>query len=253
MLVAERYKKILELVNQRGSIRVAELSRLCNVTEETIRRDLDRLENEGKLRRSHGGAVRIEEDTQELPFAEREITNAEQKRQIAREAVKYIQPGDRILLDASSTAWYTASILPNIELTVVTNSIKVALELAGKERVQVISIGGALHRKSMSYVGPLAERSLDNYRVDKTFFSCRGVHLEWGLSDSNEQHASLKAKMMQVADRVVLLADSSKFGTQAFAQLGTLDQVHAVITDGGIDAGFLEKLREKVPEVVLVD
>lgn len=253
MLVAERYQKIVDLVNQRGSIRVTELSQLCNVTEETIRRDLDRLESEGKLRRSHGGAVRIGEDPQELPFAEREITNAEEKRKIAREAVKYIRPGDRILLDASSTAWYTASILPDIQLIVVTNSIKVAMELAGKERIEVISVGGRLHSKSLSYVGPLAERSLESYHVDKAFVSCKAVHFERGMSDSFEPHAALKAKMMQIAAQVVLLVDSSKFGMQAFAQLGSLERVHTVITDSGIRPDHLEELRKRVQEVVLVD
>ncbi len=139
MLVAERYDKIVSLVNERGSIRVSELSELCGVTEETIRRDLDRLEQQGKLRRSHGGAVSVKETQAETPYFEREVMHQEEKKRIAKAAVARIEPHDRIALDASSTAWYMASILPDVPLTVLTNSIKVALELSSKEKIEVIS------------------------------------------------------------------------------------------------------------------
>lgn len=232
MLVAERHEKIVQLVNERGSIRVSELSDLLKVTEETIRRDLDRLEEAGRLRRSHGGAVSIRELSQpEIPFTEREITNAEEKKRIAEEAVKLIQPRDRILLDASTTAWYMARILPDVPLTVLTNSVKVAAELGGKERIDVLSTGGLLAHRSLSYVGPLAERSLEGYHVDKAFLSCKGVHPERGLSESSELQARVKQKMVGMADQVILLADASKFGVQAFAHFADLDQVDLIITD----------------------
>jgi DeoR/GlpR family transcriptional regulator of sugar metabolism len=231
MLVAERNEMIVRLVNERGSIRVTELSELCGVTEETIRRDLDRLEQAGRLRRSHGGAVSVKEQQAEIPYFEREITRAEEKKRIAQEAVRRIRPNERIILDASSTAWYMASSLPDIPLTVLTNSIKVATELSGKEKIQVISTGGILAARSLSYVGPLAERSLDAYHVDKLFLSCKGVHLERGISESNELQARVKQKMIGIADRVVLLADSSKFGTQSFTYVAGLDEIDEIITD----------------------
>jgi DeoR family L-fucose operon activator len=172
MLVAERYEKIVSLVKERGSIRVTELSELCQVTEETIRRDLDRLEISGRLRRSHGGAVSVKETQHpEIPYAEREITYAEEKKRIALEAIKRIGPKERIVLDASSTAWYMAQTVPDLPLTVLTNSIKVATELSSKEKIEVISTGGILAQRSLSFVGPLAERSLDAYHVDKVFLS----------------------------------------------------------------------------------
>lgn len=234
MLVAERYEYIVSLVNERGSIRVTELSELCQVTEETIRRDLDRLEAAGRLRRSHGGAVSVKDMPMlqaEIPYAEREIANAEEKRRIAEEAVRRIQPKDRILLDASSTAWYMARSLPDMPLTVLTNSIKVATELAGKEKIEVISTGGQLARRSLSYVGPLAERSLEAYHVDKLFFSCKGVHLVRGISESSELQARIKQTMIGIADEVLLLADASKFGVQAFTHVADLADVHSIITD----------------------
>jgi DeoR/GlpR family transcriptional regulator of sugar metabolism len=252
MLVAERYEKIVQLVNERGSIRVSELSELCAVTEETIRRDLDRLEQAGRLRRSHGGAVSVKDEQPEIPYFEREIIRAEEKRRIAEEAVKLISPHERILLDASSTAWYMAAKLPDIPLTVLTNSIKVAMELAGKEKIEVISTGGILASRSLSYVGPLAERSLDAYYVDKLFLSCKGVHLERGISESNELQATLKQHMIRIAGQVVLLADSSKFGVQAFTHVAALSEVNAIITDRRIDRDVLAQLTERGLQVTTV-
>ncbi|MNZ66432.1 HTH-type transcriptional repressor GlcR [compost metagenome] len=244
MLIADRYERIVELVNERGSIRVSELSTLCQVTEETIRRDLDRLEKAGRLLLSHGGAVSLRDRQPETPYAEREIMNAAEKQQIAREAVMMIKPGDRILLDASTTAWYMASHLPDMPLTVLTNSIRVAAELSGKERIDVISTGGQLSRRSMSFVGHLAERSLELYHVDKMFFSCKGFHLERGASESNELQAMVKRKMISIAEQVILLCDSSKFGIQAFTHVATTSELDVVITDYSPATEQLKQLQE---------
>ncbi|MBD2845625.1 DeoR/GlpR transcriptional regulator [Paenibacillus sp. IB182496] len=252
MLVAERYERIVQLVNDRGSIRVSELSEICGVTEETIRRDLDRLEQAGRLRRSHGGAVSVREQQPEIPYLEREITHAEQKMRIADEAISRIAPKDRILLDASTTAWYMAARLPDMPLTVLTNSIRVATELSAKERIEVISTGGQLARRSLSYVGPLAERSLESYHVHKLFLSCKGVHLERGISESNELQARLKQRMIGMADEVLLLADGSKFGVQAFTHVADLTEVDTIVTDSGIAPDLLRELRERGLDVTAV-
>jgi DeoR/GlpR family transcriptional regulator of sugar metabolism len=244
MLAAERWHKIVQLVNDRGSMRVAELSELFGVTEETIRRDLDKLESDGKLMRSHGGAVSVKEAQAEIPFLERETTHADLKRAIAKEAVAYIREHDRIILDASSTAWYMAQALPDIPLTVLTNSMKVAMELSVKEKVQVISTGGILSPRSLSYIGPLAERSLDQYHVDKAFLSCKGVHLQRGISESNELQALIKAKMIDVSDETFVLADNSKFGQQSFAQVAGWERIRHVVTDAGADGDTVDELRK---------
>ncbi|MBS4217567.1 DeoR/GlpR transcriptional regulator [Bacillus sp. FJAT-49711] len=245
MLVAERHKKIVEIVNSRLSIRVSELSDIFAVTEETIRRDLEKLESEGKLERSHGGAVSIQEPESEIHFSERVITNVPEKKAIAKEAAEQVHSSDRIILDASTTAWYMAKELPNIPLTVLTNSIKVVMELSKKEKIEVISTGGKLLSRSLSYVGPLAEQSIANYHVDKAFISCTGVHLIDGLSDSNELQALLKKQMMIRAENVYLMADSSKFGKRAFSQILPLQEVNAVITDKKIDPLSKQTLEEQ--------
>lgn len=252
MLVAERYEKIAQLVNERGSIRVSELSELCNVTEETIRRDLDRLELAGRLRRSHGGAVSVKELQPEIPFIEREVASAEEKKRIAEEAVKLIQPKQRILLDASTTAWYMSKLVPDMPLTVLTNSVQVVTELSAKEKIEVIATGGRLSPRSLSFVGPLAERSLETYYVDKLFLSCKGVHLERGISESSEQQARLKQQMISIADQVVLLADSSKFGVQAFTHVASLSQLDAIITDRKLSKEMNELLTGQGLSVTMV-
>lgn len=251
MLVAERRRKIVELVNERLSIRVSELSDIFSVTEETIRRDLEKLEQDQLLSRSHGGAVSIGKEATDVPFMVREITNSDEKKAIAAEAVKWIEPGEQIVLDGSTTAWYMAQELPDMPLTVITNSIKVALELSKKEQIKVISTGGMLLANSLSYVGPLSERSLDSYYVNKLFLSCKGVHLS-GLSDSNEWQAILKKKMMDIASQVILLADSSKFGVKTFAHISELTRIHHVISDSNIPAEFQKELQEKAIPVTSV-
>ncbi|PAF33003.1 DeoR/GlpR family DNA-binding transcription regulator [Paenibacillus sp. 7516] len=245
MLAAERYDRIVEMVNESGSMRVSELSDRCRVTEETIRRDLDRLEQAGRLKRSHGGAVSIKDDQPEIPYRVRETTHAEEKKRIAQAALAMIRPGDRILLDASTTAGYMAANMPDIPLTVLTNSIQVATELSSKDKIEVISTGGQLAQRSLSFVGPLAERSLETYHVDKLFLSCKGVHLDGGgISESNELQARLKQKMVGISDQVILLADASKFGVRAFARVTGLNAVHAVILNEQPDGDLMKRLKD---------
>lgn len=252
MLVVERYDQILRLVNERGSIRVTELSERFGVTEETIRRDLDALEARGLLRRSHGGAVR-NHDQMEAPYFEREAMNIEEKREIAQTALQFVAPGDQIILDASTTAWYMASLMPNIRLTVLTNSIKVSMELAHKDRVSVISTGGLLSARSLSFVGPSAERALDLYHVNKAFISCKGLHMQKGITESNELQALVKRKMIAISDERYLLVDHSKFDVLDFTFVSGLDQIQHVVTDSRTAADAVARLRQASVDVVQVE
>lgn len=231
MIAVDRQRKILNLVNERGSVRVAEISNLFNVTPETVRRDLDILEGDGKLQRSHGGAVRLAAELTDVPYLEREATHAKEKAEIARAALTLIAPGDRITLDASSTAWYLARALPDIALTVLTNSIRVVQELSARERIQVITTGGILRSTSMSLVGPLAEETLGKYHVNKAFVSCKGVHPVHGVSESNELQALVKRKMVAIADQTVLLADGSKLGVRDFTYSFATTDLDIIVTD----------------------
>jgi len=246
MLVAERHQKIVELINERKSIRVTELSKIFSITEETIRRDLEKLESQKKLIRSHGGAVSINtSSTSEISYLEREITNVQEKKQIALEAVKQVIEGDKIILDASTTAWYMAKELPDIDITVLTNSIKVATELSTKKEITVISTGGILRSESLSNVGPLAESSLESYHVNKAFISCKGLHLKRGMSEASEQQARMKELMVNSADTVYVMVDHSKFGVQAFTRFSEINAIDYVITDSQVDQGIVQQLIDR--------
>lgn len=250
MLVAERHKKMASLVNERGSSRVSELSQIFKVTEETIRRDLEKLETEGKLKRSHGGAVSIKDIGMESSYSEREIRNVKEKMEVAEEAVKHVSSKDRIILDASTTAWYMAKILPDMPLTVVTNSLKVALELSNREKVTVISVGGTLMQKSLSFVGPQTTNALEYYHVNKAFISCQGIHLIRGISDSNEMQALVKRKMSEIADAVYLLADHTKFGLQAFSRIAPVQAINFIITDSKTSEKQMKEFRESAIDII---
>ncbi|WP_206830262.1 DeoR/GlpR family DNA-binding transcription regulator [Alicyclobacillus fructus] len=232
MLPAERQRAILQYLNERGSIRVKELSRMFSVTEETVRRDLHILEMEGKLRRSHGGAVRIDDDTPaETSYLIRESEHVPEKMAIARTAITYVEPGESIILDASSTALHVANALPNMPLTVLTNSVKIAMELASKDKIEVISTGGILRASSLSYVGPMAEEAISRFHVNKAFLSCKGVHVEHGFTESNALQALVKRKMVEIADMLILLADHSKIQARDFTKVGDVDEIDVLITD----------------------
>ncbi|WP_027955221.1 DeoR/GlpR family DNA-binding transcription regulator [Halobacillus kuroshimensis] len=255
MMVAERRQQIVDIVNEKNSVRVTELSQIFSVTEETIRRDLEKLESDGRIARSHGGAVKAPQHKalNEIPYFEREIINVKEKKEIAEEAVKQVDPGDKILLDASSTAWYMAKSLSDIPITVLTNSIKVAIELSNKKQITVISTGGQLLQKSLSYVGPLAESSLNSYHVEKAFISCKGFDLEHGMSESNELQSIIKNKMMDIADLVYIMVDHNKFGLRAFSQINNKEKVDCVITDRETNESMTEALRKNGIRVIKVE
>lgn len=239
MLVAVRHEKIITTLNEKQTIRVSELSKLCKVTEETIRRDLEKLEAQGKLVRIHGGAIAIKEDEGDLPHIEREVINKKEKMSVAKEAVKYIEENDIIFLDASSTALYLARYIPDMKLTVLTNSVHICIELAKSPNIRVISTGGMLSPNSMSFVGPLTLQTLASYYVNKVFFSCKGLHEEWGISDSNELQALVKEKVIKMADQKYLLLDSTKLNSRAFAHVEKTDAIDVLIIDAHAKEGLL--------------
>lgn len=243
MSVHDRKNKILIILKQHGSVRVAELSTLLGVTDETIRKDLDQLSQEGKLQRTHGGAVLLSEPLSLTPHLEREHTNVEHKMAIAEIALKHIQPHDTIALDGSTSVIYLAQIIPDMPLTVLTNSMKVAFELSNREQISLIVVGGNLLRKSYSFHGPLTERVLKEYHVNKAFLSCTGLHIDRGFSDSNEAHASVKQRMIEISEFVYFLADSSKLGVKDLVQIAPIDDIDYVITDSQANAEYINKLR----------
>lgn len=238
MIAQERHRRIVSQIGHDGSARVSDLARFFDVTEETIRRDLKVLSEQGRLIRTHGGALASQPPAAmgshtDLPFAQRDSAQILQKQVIAAQAGRLIKPGEVIALDASSTVCELARQLPDIPLTVVTNSLAVCSILSHHTRVNTICTGGTLDADAMAFVGLRAEKALDSFNIAKFFYSCRGIDLERGVSESNDRHAALKLRTIELADESILLADSSKFGIASSVFYMPADSVGLLITDDG--------------------
>lgn len=242
ILVAERHKKIEASVIKKGIVRVSELSKLFGITEETVRRDLEKLEQAGKLVRTHGGAVAIQEVDRDLPQLKRETLHVKEKEQIARIALQYINENDSILLDGSSTAFYLAKQLPNISLTVITNSMRVIMELASKKNIHVICTGGIFSESALSFLGPLTVQSLQKYHADKAFISCKALDPLWGISESNDMQAMVKKEMLDIANNNYLLIDHSKVGSRATTNVASINKIDYIITDKHPGNSFINEI-----------
>ncbi|MFG1174762.1 DeoR/GlpR family DNA-binding transcription regulator [Erwiniaceae bacterium CAU 1747] len=248
MLQAERYKMICSYVQQHGSALVAELSTMCRVSQETIRRDLNLLERNKKLIRSFGGAVSLDDyddrahpvqdafskaDTIDRaePLRKRTEAHPDIKMKLAKAALPFIHPGDCILLDNSSTCWFLARQIPDIDITVVTNSVKIIQALACRDKVRIIGCGGEYSERHDDFHGPVAESAIRNFQINTFFFSCQGLNLENGIRDGSEINARLKQVMLQVSGKKILLADASKFDQSAFCKICMLDDIDILITN----------------------
>lgn len=223
---------------------MARLAGFLGVTEETIRRDLDKLGREGRLVRTHGGAVPVQDASRDLPFEVRRSAHHEDKEAIARRGLAHVCEGDAIALDASSTVHELARLLPDVPMTVVTNALPVTGLLMGCSRMQVLSTGGILDAPTRSWVGSFAERALDRVNINKLFLSSKGVDLTRGLSEIDDAQARVKRHMIDLAEQVLLLVDHSKFGERSAVPLAELNEMDVIITDAGVDAAVLDRLRE---------
>lgn len=251
LLPQQRRREILALLQGGGSARVTDLAKRLGVTTETVRRDLKRLDREGRLVRTHGGAVPVEDSRHELPLDVRRNAQTAEKAAIAATAARFIEPGDAVCLDASTTCYELAKRLPEEELTVLTPSLAIATLLADRPGVEVVVLGGTLDPASLSLVGPAGLETLRRYNVSKLFFSCRGVDLSRGLSEASERHATLKRTMLDVAERSYLLADGTKFGLRSLVFFANVADVDVLVTDAAADAGVLDEVRAAEVEVAM--
>ncbi|BAS26408.1 DeoR/GlpR family DNA-binding transcription regulator [Limnochorda pilosa] len=251
-LAVERRAEILRRLEAQGTVRVTDLSAEFAVTEETVRRDLDELEKEGLLQRIYGGAVSPKGLSYEPPVTRREARNRPQKQAIAQAAATRVTDGETILLDASTTALYVARALKaRRRLTVLTNSLLILSELASNPDFTVMSTGGTLRQASYSFVGPQAQRLVGEFHMDRVFISGKGLTVEHGLTDSNELEVELKRAMVQAANEVVGIVDSSKIGYTGFATIIPVQRLDVLITDGGIPPEERARIEELGVDVVV--
>ena len=245
MLAIERRNAILEKLQAERRVVVSELSQIYKVSEETIRRDLEKLENDGFAIKSYGGAVINENANVDLPFNIRKKRNVISKQKIAEVISSRIKDGTSIMLDASSTAVYIAKALKERKnLTLITNSIEILIEMFDTPNVNVLSTGGAMREGSFALVGPQTDKMLNSYHVDIAIVSAKGFDLETGMTDTEELHANNKKTMLHAGREKVLAVDSSKFGKTAFTEIGTLEDISMVVTDAKPDEVWLQAVKE---------
>ncbi|MGA0332472.1 MAG: DeoR/GlpR family DNA-binding transcription regulator [Kiritimatiellia bacterium] len=234
MFHPQRHAEILHTLEHQGGVRVADLASRLRVTEETIRRDLHKLEAEGKLKRIHGGAMPVISEQDPLPYQHRQMEQVDAKRSIARCALLEIEEEDVLFFDGSTTAFQLAKLFPDIRCTVLTHSEPIFRELANRTNVELISTGGVYDRRHASFTGPLAEQMLRSVHVTKAILGCKGLDFEKGFSDASVRHMNLKRTVTQNADRVMVLADHSKMDARSRYYFAAIEEVDMVITDPGI-------------------
>lgn len=244
----ERQDAIARLVAEQGRVRVTDLAASFGVSQVTIRKDLETLEAEGRVTRTHGGAITGKAVARPEPaFGVRERLQRDEKIAIGRAAASLITDGDSIVFDASSTALYVARELLARDwhqLTILTNSIRIALELAGKSGITVLMLGGRVRAEALSVVGPLGDGVFRRVNVQKAFVGAVGLTLDVGLSDAMEEEAQIKRSMVTAAREVYALVDHTKWGRDAAATFCRTDRLTAVVTDAGVSDEMRSRLAD---------
>lgn len=238
---AARQQAILDLLINHNSLTTEALSLQLNVSRETIRRDLSELQSQGKVLRNHGRAKVIHRQSRDSgdPFHIRLKSHYAHKADIAREALAWIDEGMVIALDASSTCWYLARQLPDLNLHVFTNSQPICQELSKRENIQLTCSGGTLQRKYGCYVSSSLISQLKSLEIDLFIFSCEGIDNDGVLWDSSANNAAYKSLLLKRAAQSLLLIDKSKFHRSGEVNIGNLRDVTQIISDAGPDNALL--------------
>lgn len=231
MLAIARRNAILELLREQQSVNVTQLAASLGVATETIRRDLKELEAAGQLIRTHGGAYITDGVQNDINVSARSVIRKQEKKEIARKCAQLINTGDSIFLDASTTDWFIAQELLEKHITVITNSLKVADILSASASIKLILAGGNYAPHTMSFSGEQTIEDLSRYYVDKTFLSCRTVHMEFGATDSNEGEALVRRTMLRRSHSTYLAVDHSKLDGVSFLSICPLEDLAGLICD----------------------
>ena len=251
MALNQRRMRILNLIREDGHAKVQKLSEIFDVSEVTIRQDLEALEKEGYVQREHGGAFLKEFDS----FAKTGLllnqTNMEAKREIAQKAVKLIEEGDSIILDSGSTATELAKLLVNFNsLTVITNALNIAYILGSNPRINLIVAGGDFKAPTLSLTGELAANVFKSFHVKTCFLATAGISKDLQLTYPSLSDLEVKSAMIRAAENVYLIADSTKIGDTSFANLGRISLVDALICDSNLPEDIKAKLKDMNVKII---
>ncbi len=248
----ERIQEIIKILEREDRVLINDLCETFNTTPVTIRKDLDLLEKQGVLKRTHGGAILHKPLFRGLALNEKEKLNSDEKERIAEEAAKMINEGDVIIIDSGSTTTFLARKMKGMKgVTVITNAVNIALELADSD-LEVILTGGALQKNSSTLVGPLADEMLKKISADKLFHGVDGVDYDLGLTTPDIIEANTSRVMMERAGENILLVDSSKFGRRSLGVICQIKDIDKIITTRKMSKTELKKLNDLNLEVIEV-
>lgn len=257
MLSEQRHKEILHLLEMEGSIKTSRLCSILSVSRETIRRDLEYLEEQGKLKRIHGGAMQTEASHENnvfyASFDQRKMENFYYKEEIALEAAKYISEGQAIALDSGTTSLELARVIKKRfrSLTVITNSISVASELSDAEGITLVLTGGIYSPEERAFTSDLATLIFAKINIDILFLTTCGISVERGITYQRIDEIVVQDKMMEVSDKTIVIADSSKLGVNSLVKMCGIEQVSTIITDSNASKEQVEALEKAGVSVII--
>lgn len=248
----ERRQTILAQLSTEGKVQVHALAEIFNVSTETIRRDLDRLEKEGRLRKVYGGAVQTRSEWIEPTFIKRSEMYRSEKQSIGKLAASLVKEGETVILDNGTT---TLEIMRHLkeraDITVITNSVPILACALEDFQGKIIFAGGEVNTNYQAATGAIAHQMLDQFKVNKAFISAGGISLSEGITEYNVDEALLSRKMMQRTEEAILVADHSKFGVTTFAHIAPIEQISMIVTDSGCAEEWVEALNKLDVEVLL--
>jgi DeoR family fructose operon transcriptional repressor len=262
MIKEERQKEILKYLEKNEIAKTKALSDLLDVSLSTIRRDFKEISDNENIERVHGGLSLITEEIEEsdeitknIPYQIRKNKNINEKIKIAEEAVKYIEEGDVIYLDAGTTTLQISNLIKKKkfqDLSVITNSIEIAYDLSFAD-INLKVLGGDLRNKIFALVGRETEKAIDNIWVNKLFLAASGINLEHGITSTDVFQAHLKSKLINIAEEIILVVDSSKINKNALNSAAKVDVIDKIITDNDANPEFIKELEKMNIDVIIVD
>ena len=249
----ERHQRIIEIVQEKGYESVINLCRELKVSAVTLRKDLKLLEKNNQLFRTHGGASVTNPFTVDRSVNEKEGMEREEKRSIAKKAAEYIENNDSIIIASGTTMLALSREIPaNQKLTVITAALQVAGELVNHPNIDILQLGGMVRKSSSSVVGSYAETILKDFYCTKLFLGVDGIDFDFGVTTSNSMEAQLNRCMISMVQKVIVLADYTKFGKRGFSKICSLDEIDEIITDKKIAPAILEKFKNAGIKVTVV-
>jgi DeoR/GlpR family transcriptional regulator of sugar metabolism len=250
-LKGKRLSQIRQLVEERGQMTVPDLSGIFNVSEATIRRDLEEMDGHW-IHRTHGGAIRLERAAKEPPVINRSQEQSNEKNRIARAAFGMIKEGETIFLGSGTTTQEIARLIPeSFALTVITNSILIVNEISGHPKVELMVMGGMLRSSELSMVGHIAEQAIHEFRADKAFMGMRGIDIKQGFTSDYLPETMTDRAILAIAPRIVIVADHTKFNRVSSVFVAPITAAQTIITDDGILPEFASQMRELGIDVVV--